>query len=86
MITVRREYRADQFFDAWAKRGAYIIYRDEEELDGIYPPLPIVGELVPEGQTEDGYRAFRLVVDGETVNVNSANFVSVVVSLQWWNA
>jgi len=78
--TVRREYRADQFFDAWAKRAAYIIYRDVEELDGIYPPLPIVGELVPEGQTEDGYRAFRLVVDGETVNVNSANFVSVVVS------
>lgn len=78
--TVRREYRADQFFDAWVKRAAYIIYKDEDEIDEIYAPVPVSADLVSEGKTKDGYYKFRLVADGQNVNVNSANFRSVVLS------
>lgn len=80
--TVRREYRADQFFDAWVKRAAYVIYRDENEIDGIYAPIAISAELVPEGKTKDGYYKMRLTADGQNVDVNSASFRSVVLSYE----
>ncbi len=77
---VRREYRADQFSDAWVKKVAYIVFEDGEEVEEAYPPIPVAGELIPVGKPEDGYQRFKLQVQDEVIDVSNMNLRSIVVS------
>ncbi len=79
---VRREYRADEFFDAWVKRAAYIIFEDKNEAEEIYRPAPLSGQLIPLGKPKDGYQAFKLQLEDEAVDVSTLNIRSIVVSFE----
>lgn len=80
---VRREYPADQFFEAWVKKVAYIVFEDEEEFEeaeAVFRPMPVAAQLVPVGKLKDGYQKFKLQVDEETIEISSLNIRSIVVS------
>lgn len=81
---VRREYRADEFANAWVKKVAYIVRQDPEEIDAarVMAPRPVVGELIPVGRSKEGYRKFKLQVGDETIDVSNANVRSIVVSYE----
>ena len=81
-MCIRDRYRADEFFDAWVKRAAYIIFEDKNEAEEIYRPAPLSGQLIPLGKPKDGYQAFKLQVEDEAVDVSTLNIRSIVVSFE----
>lgn len=80
---VRREYPADQFFDAWVKKVAYVLYEDEKEIkeaEAAFRPMPFAAQLIPVGKQKDGYQKFRLQADDEAIEISTLNIRSIVVS------
>jgi uncharacterized protein YvpB len=78
--SVRREYKANQFADAWVKKVAYIIYNDPNEISEPTIPTHIDGQLVPVGSPADGIQKFRFMVDGEALPLDENSINSIVVS------